>query len=244
MIPKIIHYCWFGKKPIPIEIRNYIETWKKYCPDYEIKEWNESNFNINENIYCKEAYESKKWAFVSDYVRLKVLYDYGGIYMDTDMEMCKPFDDLLKYNAFVGFQSDRKISTGMIAASKKNKWIGYLLSYYDNKCFKKKNNQCDLTTNVEVITAMTKEKYNIILNDSLQTFGDNNVVFPFEYFCAKDSIDGKIYKTKKTYTIHHFNASWLSWYGKIKSLLKRILVIFFGKKFVIYLKMKKNKGKL
>lgn len=100
MIPKIIHYCWFGKKPISEDVKKYIETWKKYCPNYEIKQWNEDNFDINQNLYCKEAYEAEKWAFVSDYVRLKVLYEYGGIYMDTDIELCKSFDDLLIYDAY------------------------------------------------------------------------------------------------------------------------------------------------
>ena len=87
MIPKIIHYCWFGGKPLPDEVKKYMETWKKYCPYYEITEWNESNFDVNQNQYCREAYEAGKWAFVSDYARLKILYDYGGIYMDTDMEV-------------------------------------------------------------------------------------------------------------------------------------------------------------
>lgn len=95
MIPKVIHYCWFGCKPLPEDVKRYIKTWKKYCPDYEIKEWNESNFDVKQNQYCREAYEAKKWAFVSDYVRLKVLYDYGGVYMDTDVEVCKPLDHSL-----------------------------------------------------------------------------------------------------------------------------------------------------
>lgn len=94
MIPKIIHYCMFGGKPLPDEVKYYISTWQKYCPDYEIKEWNESNFDVNQNQYCREAYETKKWAFVSDYARLKILYEYGGIYMDTDVEVCKPLDHL------------------------------------------------------------------------------------------------------------------------------------------------------
>jgi len=102
MIPKIIHYCWFGGKPLPDEVKKYMETWKKYCPYYEITEWNESNFDVNQNQYCREAYEAGKWAFVSDYARLKILYDYGGIYMDTDMEVCKPLDRLASCFFFWG----------------------------------------------------------------------------------------------------------------------------------------------
>ena len=210
MITKIIHYCWFGKNEISEDIKFFIDTWKKYCPDYEIRQWNEENFDVNQNLYCREAYEAKKWAFVSDYVRLKVLYDYGGIYMDTDVEVCKSFDDLLEYNAWSGFESDSKIPTGTLAASKNNTWIKYLLTYYDNKKFKRGHNTYDLTTNVETITRMTKEKYNIKLNNTFQIFDSNNILFPFEYFCAKNYVDGKINKTDKTYTIHHFKGSWLT----------------------------------
>lgn len=109
MIPKIIHYCWFGGKPLPDEVKKYMETWKKYCPYYEITEWNESNFDVNQNQYCREAYEAGKWAFVSDYARLKILYDYGGIYMDTDMEVCKPLDRLASYAFWSGFESESQI---------------------------------------------------------------------------------------------------------------------------------------
>ena len=95
VIPKIIHYCWFGGNPKSEKIQWYIDTWSKYCPDYRIIEWNENNFDVEENIYCKEAYAARKWAFVSDYVRIKVLYEYGGIYMDTDIEVVKNLDDLV-----------------------------------------------------------------------------------------------------------------------------------------------------
>lgn len=242
MIPKKIHYCWFGKNKLPEDIAFFIGTWKKYCPDYEIKEWNEDNFDINQNLYCKEAYEAKKWAFVSDFARLKILYEEGGIYMDTDIEVCKSFNNLLTNNLLLGFESDTRISTGVIAACKHNKCIKYLLSYYDNKYFKKDESHYDLTTNVEVISKMIKEKYNIKLDNSFQIFDNKNIIFPFEYFCAKDLMDGKIKKTKNTYAIHHFNASWVSYSGKLRHFIKIILVKFFGKRFVMFLKSNlKNK---
>ena len=103
MIPKIIHYCWFGGKEKPEDVKRYIASWEKYCPDYEIKEWNESNFDIHENDYCREAYEAKKWAFVTDYVRLKALYEEGGFYMDTDVEVVKSLDPLRVYDAVSGY---------------------------------------------------------------------------------------------------------------------------------------------
>ena len=118
MIPKIIHYCWFGGNPLPEDAKRYIATWKKYCPDYEIREWNEHNFDVTQNTYCYEAYKAKKWVFVTDYVRLKVLHDCGGIYMDTDVEVCKALDPFLRYSAFSGFETENKISTGILGSQK------------------------------------------------------------------------------------------------------------------------------
>lgn len=229
MIPKVIHYCWFGGNPIPKETLKYIETWKMFCPDYQIIQWNEKNFDINENQYCREAYNAKKWAFVSDYVRLRVLRDFGGIYMDADVEMCKNIDELLHYNAWSGFESDNSISTGTLASCKDGEWINYLLSYYDTKSFLDRNGNFDLTTNVVTITNMTKEKYGIRLDNSFQVFGDNNAIFPFDFFCAKNYVDGKIKKTNNTYTIHHFAGSWLTASRKIKTKIKFLLISCFGK---------------
>lgn len=135
MIPKIIHYCWFGGKEKPELVNIYIATWKEFCPDYKIIEWNESNFDVAENDYCREAYEAHKWAFVSDYVRLKVLYEYGGIYMDTDVEVVKTFDEFLHYGAFSGYESKDKIPTGTMGGSAKNEWIKLLLDDYDSRHF-------------------------------------------------------------------------------------------------------------
>ena len=127
MIPKIIHYCWVGRNPLPENTKKYIETWKYFCPDYEIIEWNEDNFDINSNQYAAEAYAAKKWAFVSDYMRLSVLYKYGGIYLDTDMELIKKLDVFLKHHAFTAFESRELISAGIIGAEKDSKWIKHIL---------------------------------------------------------------------------------------------------------------------
>lgn len=236
MIPKIIHYCWFGGNPLPSNVKKLISTWRKYNPDYEIVEWNESNFDINQNQYCKEAYESKKWAFVSDYARLKVLYDVGGIYMDTDVEVCKPFDDLLEYNAWSGFESEKQIPTGTIAACRENEWIGYLLKYYDDVNFIKPDGSLDMTTNVVTITRITEEKYDIKLNNTYQIFGDNYVLFPFEYLCAKSWRTGKVMRSKKTYTIHHFSGSWQSSTSKIKKYIRICLISIIGEDCFEYVK--------
>lgn len=230
MIPKIIHYCWFGGNPLPDNVKKMISTWKKYCPDYEIKEWNESNFDLDTCIYAKEAYTARKWAFITDYVRLKVIYDYGGIYMDTDVEVCKNLDDLLKWDAFSGFESDNDIPTGTMGSVVGNEWIGYLLSYYENRPFILKDGSLDLTTNVVTITRMTLEKYNIKLNNKKQVFGKNMCIYPFDYLCAKRHSDGIIHKTNNTYTIHHFAGSWLPMRNKIQHRIKLLLITIIGEK--------------
>ncbi|MEE0483676.1 MAG: glycosyltransferase [Megasphaera elsdenii] len=209
MIPKIIHYCWFGGNPKSESVKKYIESWRKYCPDYEIKEWNESNFNINENDYCREAYEAKKWAFVTDYVRLKALYEEGGFYMDTDVEVVKSLDPLRVYDAVSGYESPTHIPTGTMGACRDNEWIGMLLHDYDHRHFLRKDGTCDTITNVVVITDLTVKKYGLHLHGQKLVFGHNMVLLPFDYLCAKDLDTGEICKTSNTYTIHHFAASWL-----------------------------------
>ena len=152
MIEKKIHYIWFGSNPLPPLAKKCIESWKKFCPDYEIVEWNETNFDVNQNIYTKEAYENKKWAFVSDYVRLYALYHHGGIYMDTDVEVLKNLDDYLNHDAFSGFESSNAIPTGIIGAKKGNYHIKQLLNEYNDRHFILPNGEMDLTTNVTTIT--------------------------------------------------------------------------------------------
>lgn len=209
MIPKIIHYCWFGGNPKPDDVERYLASWKRYCPDYEIREWNESNFDVNENDYCREAYAAKKWAFVTDYVRLKALYEYGGFYMDTDVEMLKSLDPLRVYDALSGYESSTHIPTGTMGACRDNEWIGMLLKDYEHRHFIQSDGKPDLTTNVDVITKLTKEKYNLTLDGSLTKFGDNMVLLPYDYLCAKSLETGEVEVTDNTYTIHHFAGSWL-----------------------------------
>ena len=127
-IPKIIHYCWFGGGPISAESQKCMESWKKYCPDYKISEWNDQNFDISTNRYAQQAYEANKYAFVSDYVRLAVLYEYGGIYLDTDVELVRPLDELLELPGFMGFQTNNEVATGLgFGARKGNSVVQALL---------------------------------------------------------------------------------------------------------------------
>src|SRR5699024_8907222 len=127
MIPKIIHYCWFGGNELSKTTKVCINSWKKKLPDYKIIEWNESNFDINSNQYVKEAYQAGRYAFVTDYVRLYVLYHYGGIYMDTDVEVLKSLDSFLKHQAFTGCENEKNSVTGIIGSEKDHEWIKTLL---------------------------------------------------------------------------------------------------------------------
>lgn len=238
MIPKIIHACWFGGKPMPKDIEKNIKTWKKFNPDYEIKIWNEKNFDFSDNKYAFEAYQSKKFAFVTDYVRLKVIFEYGGIYMDTDVEVIKPLDDFLKYPAFSGFQAPNSFPTGTMGAEANNKWIKMLLDYYNDRHFILEDGSFDLTTNVDSIMNITKSHYQIKANNTLQNFSDF-VMFPFDYFCAKSLTDGTIKKTDMTYTVHHFAGSWVT----PKKKFIKFISSLFGYRFVHFLVSIKHKFK-
>ena len=227
-IPKTIHYCWFGKGELPELAKKCIQSWKEKLPDYKIIEWNENNFDINSNRYVKEAYENKKYAFVTDYLRLYALYNYGGIYMDTDVEVLKSLDCFLNHKAFSGFENNNYIPTGIMASEAKNKWIELLLKDYDNLPFIKEDGSMDLTTNVIRISNKTKENYNLMLNDTYQDLGDV-VLYPHDYFCPKDWETGKICLIKNTYTIHHFSGSWHTNKEKKQIAKKQNYISKFGK---------------
>ena len=209
MIPKIIHYCWFGRNPLPESAVKCIDSWKKYLPDYEIKEWNEDNFDLESYPYVKEAYENRKFAFVTDVVRLYALYNEGGIYMDTDVEVLKSLDPFLVHHAFSGFEDETNVPTGIMASEKHGKWALENLHHYDNLHFVKEDGSLDLTTNVVTITNYML-KYGLKQNNTYQDFPDLITMYPKDYFCPKSYKDGKIYLTDNTVTIHHFAGSWVS----------------------------------
>jgi hypothetical protein len=205
-IPKIIHYCWFGGNPLPESAQKYIESWKKHCPDYVIKEWNESNFDLTSNAYVQEAFEAKKWAFITDYVRLHAMVTEGGIYMDTDVEVTKPLDEFLQLRAFSGFEDGESVPTGIMACEKGFPLFAEMLHDYDNRHFKLEDGSYDITTNVVTITDICKKK-GLVSNNQKQTI-EGFTIFPKDWFCPKDWTSGKIVLTKNTHAIHHFSGSW------------------------------------
>lgn len=191
-------------------------------PDYQIRQWNEDTFDLTCNLYVQQSYESKKWAFVTDYVRLKALYDFGGIYMDTDVEVLKPLDEFMSLPAFSGFEGEGRISTGTIGAMKGNKWIEELLKDYEERLFIKDDGSYDLTPNVETITRTTQVMYQIDLDNQQQSLADVSL-YPVDWFCAKSYETGRITKTENTHTIHHFAGSWVSSSQKLKNRLNNII---------------------
>ncbi len=209
MIPKKIHYCWFGGKELPNEAKKCIESWKKYCPDYEIIQWNENNYDINKNQYVKYTYENKKYAFLTDYVRLDVIYNEGGIYLDTDVELLKPLDELLNCDGYMGMEQVGKVATGLgFGAKKGNPIIKENKEYYETYDPRDKNGNFRKIICVEVTSKLLKEKGMKEINEIQNING--MIIYTIEYFCPKVMGTNKLKITQNTYSIHHYTASWKS----------------------------------
>lgn len=219
MIPKIIHYCWFGRNPKPQKVIEYINTWKEHCPDYKIIEWNEDNFNVNERSYTKEAYKMKKYAFVSDVCRLYALTEMGGIYLDTDVEVKKSFDSLLSYTSFLGKEMPFKLSTAVIGASRDAMWVKDFLKTYEGKHFIWKFGKLNTLENTALLTNFCNQNY--------PRYNDEMMIFDIDFFSAKYYSNGEYCVTPNTFAVHHFTGSWLnkhSWNKRIEAFFKRFLI--------------------
>ncbi|MDO5400304.1 MAG: glycosyltransferase [Eubacteriales bacterium] len=206
-IPKIIHYCWFGGKPKPPLAEKCIASWKKHCPDYELVEWNEGNFDISTAPdYVRQAHGVGRWAFVTDYVRLKALTEQGGIYMDTDVEVIRPLDGYLHHRAFAGFESRQGIQTGLLACEPGFPLFRDFMKFYDTAVFLRPDGSHDTTTNVQILTKLCRQR-GLQMNDRFQEL-EGLAVYPKEVFCPVDFDTKKLKKTGKTHTIHWFSGSW------------------------------------
>jgi hypothetical protein len=212
MIPKIIHYCWFGGNPLPELAVKCIASWKKYFPEYEICQWDESNYDVHKITYIDEAYAAKKYAFVSDYARFDILCHYGGICFDTDVEVIKPFmDDLLRNNVcFCGFEDNQHVNPGSIFAGEKGCCIAKEMTEFYAACnFIKENGALNLTPSPVILTNLLL-RYGLTQDGSFQRLNNGTItIYPAEYFCPKSFKTGVIKQTPNTYCIHHFEASWL-----------------------------------
>ncbi len=227
IIPKTIHYCWFGGKEKPELVKKCMVSWKRYLSDYEIIEWNEERFDIQSNPYVNEAYQAGKFAFVSDYVRAFALYHHGGIYMDTDVEVFKTFDSFLHHVSFWGFEQENYIATSTIGAAKGNKLIGMFLDSYKNKNFIKADGTYDELTNVAVITKIL-EQLGLQANGEYQELKGLGAFYPQPYFSPYDYINCRNIRTEDTVTMHHFYKSWLPFRTRIKTNVKLLLSKIIG----------------
>lgn len=212
-IPKIIHYCWFGGKPLPLLALKCLESWKFFLPDYKIVRWDENNFDVNIIPYTQQAYKSKKYAFVSDYARFKILFDEGGIYLDTDVEILKNLDVFLGDEAFSGFEHFERVAPGLILGSIKNNYLfKEILESYNGCNFIKSDNTFNLETVVQRFTELLSNK-GLKLNGKFQIISGLSI-YPCEYFSPKSYETSEINLTSNSYTIHHFAASWKPQYQK------------------------------
>ncbi len=207
MIPKVIHFCWFGGGPLTELSERCIASWRKYCPDYEIRRWDETNVDLSSVDYMREAYEEKAWAFVSDVARLQIVYEQGGIYLDTDVELVRPLDDFLQYCAFAGIQTDKTIALGLgFGAEAGHPLIGELLSAYRDRHFRRADGTLDRTA-APAVQHPVFEKNGFNGQDAKQTILGAEI-YPTEYFCPMSFITAIVTLTDNTYSIHHFAASW------------------------------------
>ena len=225
MIPKIIHYCWFGGNSLPESAKKCIESWKSFFPDYEIKQWNEQNFDVNICDYCREAYEAKKWAFVSDYARFWILYKYGGIYFDTDVEVIADFRDIISGGPFMGCEQTINgavmANPGLgLAMNPHEPFLKTILDTYEKAHFDI-SDETKLKTVVDYTTELLMKEGFQGNNTTEQAAG--LTIYPTDYFCPMNQESGEINITENTRSIHHYTASWQSPYKRLKSKIKRII---------------------
>lgn len=229
-IPKIIHFCWFSDDSnciLPENVNQCIETWKTNMPDYSIMYWNQNNFDVTECQYVREAFEAKKYAFVSDYVRLAVLKKYGGIYFDTDVKVIKSFDELLSEKGFFSFEKNNLLATCVIACEPNDKIIAEALNDYKTRQFVKDDSRYNLTPNTVYVTELMQKK-GLKLNGCLQTV-ENITIFPAEYFSPFDKAADEMNITNNTYSIHLFDESWVSVEKKTINLKRKQIIKKYGK---------------
>lgn len=247
MIPKIIHYCWFGKNPLPKSAKKCISSWRKFLPDYEIKEWNESNFDVNIIPYTKEAYEAKKYAFVSDYARFWILYKYGGLYFDTDVEIIRPIDDIITKGSFMGIEKGayynraemgeliRSVAPGLgMGAFEGLSIYKEVIDGYNEDHFFNVDGTYNTFTIVKRMTKVLYE-HGYKGGESVERIKDI-WIYPAEYFCPFEQKTGKIEITENTRSIHHYDGTWLDNKGRMSLFIKKT----FGGRFFDFLCKIKN----
>ena len=229
---KIIHYCWFGGNPKTKTIEKCIASWRRFFPNWEIREWNETNFDTNCNVYVQQAYTAKKWAFVSDYCRFWALEHFGGIYFDTDVEVIRSFEPLFTDTAFAGFETDRFVAPGLVlyVSEPGNRIITEAKEYYESAQFLDENGD-RIRLNVCGIFTSILEKHGFKPNGQMQIC-DGMKIYPKDYFCPFDDATGILHKTNNTYAIHWYDKSWMSKSRILRNRITRIAHRVFGVTFL------------
>lgn len=243
MIPKIIHFCWLSGDPYPPLIKKCIESWKKNLPDYEFVLWDKAKLDSIHSKWASQAFENRKYAFAADYIRCYAVYHYGGIYLDTDVEVCKSFDDYLKNASFMGFDTRGDLEAAVFGAAKNTTWLKQALSFYEGRSFVNDLGDFNIVTMPTVFGATLEEELRSVKNKQIINNFSTISLYPFDFFSPKDYTNGVINVTPNTVAIHHFNAAWLK---DNKSLMLRhhiklLLVRFLGARivnFVMKLTMK------
>ena len=240
MIPKHIYYCWFGGKSLPKSVEKCIASWKKYCPDYEITEINESNFDLDAHPYTAWLYQRKKYAFVSDYVRLKVIYERGGIYLDTDVEIIRNLDPLLDYRCYFGFECKNAVASGLgFGCEKGHPVLKIMLDSYDALV---KNNPEPEPVICTKINTDAFASYGLVLNGKTQYFDNHEIaVFAKDYF-NPGKTDGVVNPTENTYSVHWYDASWKTPSMRFRIWLGKYFVKIFGDHPSVWLKKRLRIG--
>jgi mannosyltransferase OCH1-like enzyme len=209
MIPKIIHYCWVGPNPIPEKELQCINSWKKYLPGYELRFWNEKTFNISSNTFASQAYEHKNYAFVSDYIRTKVLYDHGGVYLDTDVEILSNLDQILaKEHCFLGFETRAKVGTAIMGFTPKHPVLEKFMNFYQSNNFKDDKGNVNTIANVTILTDILS-KFGLVANGTAQIVTDIEI-YAREYFYPKKIAENEFRVTEQTMAIHKCSNSWMT----------------------------------
>ena len=240
-VPKIIHYCWLSGSAYPPLVQECIDSWKKFCPDYELMLWDMKKFDIHSVKWVEQAVQQRKWAFAADYIRLYALYNYGGIYLDSDYELLKPLDPYLEHDGFVSSESKHSICMAMIAVKPKAAWIKEMLDEYENVDFIDSTGKMDIVPNSKKAQAYLERKYNYSWSSEKQVLGGEIVVYPEEVFSPLNCFTGVLNVTENTVGIHHYDNMWKSKKDKLKKKLMQIGTRVIGEENRHRLGVLKNK---
>lgn len=241
-IPRKIHYVWLGDQPLPPKDEKYIKDWQKLNPDFEIRRWAEKDIDLKKYPLVKKALDEKQWAFAADIIRMYAVYQEGGIYLDTDIELVKPLDSLLKFKAFACFESNFWFTTAVFGAEKHSPWIGKILKRYELGNVKQKINTNAYLKTVHSPSVYAKDFYNLQLDGKKRIYDDEFLTLSSDYFCPKHYMTGEMHRTKNTMAIHHYASTWHSLSERVKNACLREVYRLLGAKGFAFFEKNFNKS--